>query len=1134
MSAEFVGIELQLMGADGVRADLQQLDKLLNSLRGRKKFDAGFNEARSQVVAYRGELEKLRREQSKFEKGSDEWNAYAAEIEGVRNKLRDASQAVREFSLAGRQAGQTFRQTFNSISSRVAHIGSSMQSLGNALTRLTSPFARIATGALYGAGYKALNTLTEGLSGSFTRADTMNKYVKLMAEYEKANYSAAQSRQDLDDSIQGLPIALDEAIGLAQRYTLSLGDMERGTKLAIATNNAFLASMATESQRYQGMLQLQDLMNGKKLTSREWMSLGSSMGKAINEVGLQLGYSKDELGEFRQELYSGKIASKDFLDALIAVGTGSGKLVGLAKVSAQTWEGLFSNVRIAVTRMGANVIETLNETFKQATGRTLLQNLLGLDADGNEIGGGIKHWINDISTSIQDWIKANPDKIIDFFNDLKKIDVKGLFQGIAEGLGGVANFVKSITDMLGEVDTRRLGKMMIWGNLLGKALTITGGVVKGLRGPVALIGTLAKWGTKGGLLGRIADFIGVGKNASDIGDTVAKAESALPAMGKLGTGLHKFFIGWAEVAAIVGGSSLVAWGSTKAFKEAFKNIREIANEVAMIDWGTATPALIGMADWIAALAGIGNLIGNNPVLMKDLGLGALFAGLLTVFAGGVFWATMEEIKQGFQALSDATSYINTALDNLKNIREIDGGVIDKIKNAKKVLNQITELLAIDRNNPVTGQASGGLKELDKKSAQTVENLATALSSMKSSIESLNEINNMEISTDKIEEITSGASTALGFVGQMFERLPEVFKKAKSVSTGENLNEVLTNIKDSFNMLIGEGGLLSMIPQINEQMQALVSEGQLTKLSVQMGTLGSSLKGIWAKLNIGMSSGSFNLEQLTNLANAMIQVRRVIYHINKLGATEVNTAGITNISTALEGIKDAFSSVSVASIVEQVNSFVTSIQDAFTAFEQLNQEIVIDASVKLSDGFNNSVNAVVKQINTARTRINNAWSKVPTTLSKTISVSIGAKVNYSGAVSAITSGISAAKSAADAVVNPHTGGYIGNRGLQYRARGGSIFKPRGTDTVPAMLTPGEYVHNRRAVNLFGIDFMRKVNQLDMRGAMNELLTRAGHMANVGRQTVVNNTYNNNQKVVQNINTNSPDFAFKSASRFAGAF
>lgn len=36
-------------------------------------------------------------------------------------------------------------------------------------------------------------------------------------------------------------------------------------------------------------------------------------------------------------------------------------------------------------------------------------------------------------------------------------------------------------------------------------------------------------------------------------------------------------------------------------------------------------------------------------------------------------------------------------------------------------------------------------------------------------------------------------------------------------------------------------------------------------------------------------------------------------------------------------------------------------------------------------------------------------------------------------------------------------------VEYRAVGGSIFKPKGTDTVPAMLTPGEFVVNKQAAS-----------------------------------------------------------------------
>ena len=117
----------------------------------------------------------------------------------------------------------------------------------------------------------------------------------------------------------------------------------------------------------------------------------------------------------------------------------------------------------------------------------------------------------------------------------------------------------------------------------------------------------------------------------------------------------------------------------------------------------------------------------------------------------------------------------------------------------------------------------------------------------------------------------------------------------------------------------------------------------------------------------------------------------------------------------------------------------------------------------------------------------------------------------------------------ASVHPAKGGLI------YRARGGGVpFKRRGTDTVPAMLTPGEYVHNRRAVNTFGIDFMRKVNNLDMKGAMNELMHRAGHMANINRGTNITNNNYNNQKVVINNSNAGAGYTFKTASRFVGAF
>ena len=48
-------------------------------------------------------------------------------------------------------------------------------------------------------------------------------------------------------------------------------------------------------------------------------------------------------------------------------------------------------------------------------------------------------------------------------------------------------------------------------------------------------------------------------------------------------------------------------------------------------------------------------------------------------------------------------------------------------------------------------------------------------------------------------------------------------------------------------------------------------------------------------------------------------------------------------------------------------------------------------------------------------------------------------------------------------------------VNYKAEGGSIFQPKGTDTVPAMLTPGEFVIRKSAVDKVGVGALNSINQ-----------------------------------------------------------
>lgn len=96
-----------------------------------------------------------------------------------------------------------------------------------------------------------------------------------------------------------------------------------------------------------------------------------------------------------------------------------------------------------------------------------------------------------------------------------------------------------------------------------------------------------------------------------------------------------------------------------------------------------------------------------------------------------------------------------------------------------------------------------------------------------------------------------------------------------------------------------------------------------------------------------------------------------------------------------------------------------------------------------------------------------------------------------------------------------GGLFFSRGgfVNYLAQGGSpllggIFQPRGTDTIPAMLTSGEYVLRKRAVDSLGTNFLDNLNRYGI-----------GALRGNNTTTVVNNYYNNNASVNQNIDNKS---------------
>lgn len=216
--------------------------------------------------------------------------------------------------------------------------------------------------------------------------------------------------------------------------------------------------------------------------------------------------------------------------------------------------------------------------------------------------------------------------------------------------------------------------------------------------------------------------------------------------------------------------------------------------------------------------------------------------------------------------------------------------------------------------------------------------------------------------------------------------------------------------------------------------------------------------------------------------------------------------------------NGFKNADVPSKIKKViDDLITNLRNKDTEFNNVGKGF----GDSLKSGFTNALQGLDSNIDSYVTSINNKISSIQTNLNSLTAPSLTVDVTENVKTRRVTRA---------------NGGII----PQYRANGGSImkhiFKSKGTDRIPAMLTAGEYVQRKKAVDHFGIDFMERINNLDLSGALASITNRFGNsqpVSNVMNRyyNTTKNTRNNNNTINQNISmTGNPNFANLRANRF----
>lgn len=1144
-SSERVGIELDLIGRDAVMSDLQRLDRMVRTVTGKHAIQLDLGRTKEEMIAVNSELEKYRRLRDDAEKGSKEYDDAAKKVKELSREYKELSIRAQEYSRVLREH-KSFGQVYDGIRAKVKQLGSALTSTGQAMKLFSRPFNSLMRGTVLGAGYKLLNVATSGLSGAFERYDTFKTYAKSL---EALGYDAEKkfaigageamtAIENLNESVLGLPTGLDEIVAAQKKYLAASGDMVTATMAAIAANNTFLAQGSDAKDQLRGARQLRNLLSGGEMTKARWQSILESMPLAVKAVGEELGYTDKNMDEFRKSLLEGEIAADDFLKAFLEVGT-SGKIKAATDEMKHTFGAVSANIGNAFKRMGENVIKTLDDVLMKATGKDTIDLLLDF-----------KGVIDSFSEGVQSWIKAHPDVILNFIEALKKIDFASFFKGVGDGLATSLEYATKLIDLLGGRGLSVIGKLMTYSGFISTPLTIIGGFLRGIGSiAVGLFGATVTKGIErlggggGGLLGGILTKIFGKKGAGEIAKEAASAPKALDTMKNVFSKLQGVLTAAGEIAIISG----TAWFSAKTIKSAVSDFKDIVNILGEIDYEGAKNALAGISAMFVGGGVVGTMIGKvgkkaGLEALAGTAIGALITMILSL-ASAVDMAYLKQAVTDFRDTVNMFDEIRSALD------EFDVGAL------RALVGKATEVTTAmnDIRTELTGEANKeggkeGIKALPKKVKQGVKDIFEVLDTLLSSVDLINSLNSAEIDISNLGTNSGSLTNAIDAIGKIIDELPQAFQNGAAselsgevLTTVKNFNNVFTHIKIMMGSLQEAFKVLS--PTANPNAVPMFTFKQ------RLEDMFNDMSGIVSSYDRARIGNTAVLKtKMENLADAFEDIKRIMTKLQQMQAIKLEAGtkkggslfkSMQTINDLMTDLGNAFAPEIVNGLNGNIQTFVTAVDEMFAAIDRLtmgeNGTGAIDISIKFNPDIS-GLAATIGAIRAANRRIASAVRAIKTEYSKTINVKIRANVNTSGAVSAISGGASLVKSAAEGAiekVNQSRGGYTSRHGVLYRSGGGSVFRPRGTDKIPAMLTEGEYVHRKQAVDTFGIDFMRKVNNLDIRGAMNALLARGGMSASIGRQSIINNTVNNNQRVTQNINTNNPQFARIRASRFAGA-
>lgn len=777
---------------------------------------------------------------------------------------------------------------------------------------------------------------------------------------------------------------------------------------------------------------------------------------------------------------------KNKLSSLAIIAGGAGTIILYCKAIKEIEKNVPNDITTLPMRL-TNLFSVMGlmmgaNTLNAAVSKVLEMNnaLTGL---AMMIGQGGALWL--FAKAMQELDKTMPDGF-DTFNDkllglFECIGSMTLITGIQGGAGVLTGGITTLAQVLGMITTTGLaGTLIACAKAMQEVDKNVPSNTKGLKKKIQ------------GIMDVIDMFEGGGTYSSWWSQVIKSSESLWKNMETWNiTRILKKLVTIGESISKVQGMSI----DSSSFNDQFKDIQEVIKNINDFEFPTvSTSSATNIAD--------ANSIVKNYTTMAS-------------------------------SLSKMSS-INGSSINVENCTSI-------LKNVASVVSEMKKIVFPDVTKSIKSNLNSTNAQEFLDTLKILEQIVPEFGNLQATI-----TNNPLPNADDIKKTITSISQAIGYIS------------AAGVGTGKDKNMLSYNLRQMPDSKLFNNALKA----ITTLGDIILKFGTLNVYSTDFDfeTLKANIKSIGNAVNeMATNKGlTENLENMDTVNKTVSKLKKTCESLNSIVGLNLDFVKVgevtTGIQTFLNNVKGLKVGEATTDVVTEVNSIVTSFHNMATTLSNMKSEFntsgtdmangIIEGfkSIDIEGSFGTKIDNVKASLKKKSFKsvgkkfgrdVVSGFSEGISNMSSSISNQITMMYGYSTRFTDLGQYLGSAFKNAfnNQSGNINTGGTTTptvNRGNESKgnnmkfAKGGPVYlkkggqpivmKPSGTDTVPAMLTPGEYVMKRSAVKNAGQSFMDKVNNMDLKGAFKELSTRYGsHVGNVVNKNV---TINNNDNRVTN--------------------